>query len=70
LGAHVLLGQPDYVVTQVLILGTFLLLERAPRRRYTPWAAWALLTVASRSGLAPDWEIASTTAPARSGAAS
>jgi len=46
-GAHVLLGQPDHVGTQVLILGTFLLLERAPRRRYTPWATWALLTVAT-----------------------
>jgi hypothetical protein len=46
-GVHVLLGQPDHVGTQVLILGTFLLLERAPRRRYTPWAIVALLTVAT-----------------------
>jgi hypothetical protein len=45
-GVHVLLAQPDHVGTQVLILGTFLLLERAPRRWYTPVALWALLTVA------------------------
>ena len=45
-GVHVLLAQPDHVGTQVLILGTFLVLERAPRRWYTPVAVWALLTVA------------------------
>ena len=45
-GVHVLLAQPDHVGTQVLILGVFLLLERAPRRWYTPVAIWALLTVA------------------------
>ncbi|MGH3210323.1 MAG: hypothetical protein ACRDNO_21475 [Trebonia sp.] len=45
-GVHVLLAQPDHVGTQVLILGTFLVLERAPRRWYTPIAVWALLTVA------------------------
>jgi hypothetical protein len=45
-GVHVLLSQPDHAGTQVLILGTFLLLDRAPRRRYTPVAVWALLTVA------------------------
>ena len=45
-GVHVLLAQPDHVGTQVPILGTFLVLERAPRRWYTPVAVWALLTVA------------------------
>jgi hypothetical protein len=45
-GVHVLLAQPDHVGTQVLILLTFLVLERAPRRWYTPIAVWALLTVA------------------------
>jgi hypothetical protein len=45
-GVHVLLAQPDHVGTQVLTLGTFLVLERAPRRWYTPIAVWALLTVA------------------------
>ena len=45
-GVHVLLAQPDHVGTQVLILGTFLVLERAPHRWYTPIAVWALLTVA------------------------
>jgi hypothetical protein len=45
-GVHLLLAQPDHVGTQVLILGTFLVLERAPRHWYTPIAVWALLTVA------------------------
>jgi hypothetical protein len=45
-GVRVLLAQPDHVGTQVLILGTFLLIERAPRRWYCPLAVWALLTVA------------------------
>jgi len=45
-GVHVLLAQPDHTGTQVLILGTFLVLERAPRRWYTACALWALLTVA------------------------
>jgi hypothetical protein len=45
-GVHVLLAQPDHVGTQVLILGIFLFLERAPRRWYTPAALWALLTAA------------------------
>jgi hypothetical protein len=45
-GIHVLLAQPDHVGTQVLILGTLLVLERAPRRWYTLVAVWALLTVA------------------------
>jgi hypothetical protein len=45
-GVHVLLAQPDHVGTQVLTLATFLVLERAPRRWYTPIAVWALLTVA------------------------
>jgi len=45
-GVHVLLAQPDHVGTQVPILATFLFLERAPRRWYTPAALWALLTAA------------------------
>jgi hypothetical protein len=45
-GVHVLLAQPDHVGTQVPILGTFLVLERAYRRWYAPIAVWALLTVA------------------------
>jgi hypothetical protein len=45
-GVHVLLAQPDHVGTQVLILGTFLFIERAPRRWYSPAVIWALLTVA------------------------
>jgi hypothetical protein len=45
-GVHVLLAQPDHVGTQVPILGTFLVLEHAYRRWYTPIAVWALLTVA------------------------
>jgi hypothetical protein len=43
-GVHVLLAQPDHTGTQVLILGIFLVLERAPRRWYTVGAVWALLT--------------------------
>jgi hypothetical protein len=46
-GVHVLLGQPDHVGTQVLILGAFLLLDRGPRRWYTGAAAWALLAAAT-----------------------
>lgn len=46
-GIHVLLSQPDHVGTQVPILGILLLLERAPRRRYTVAAVWALLTAAT-----------------------
>ena len=45
-GVHVLLAQPDHVGTQVLMLGIFLLLERAPRRWYTPIAIWVLLVAA------------------------
>ena len=45
-GVHVLLAQPDHVGTQVLVLGSFLVLERAPRRWYAPAAVWALLTAA------------------------
>ena len=46
-GVHVLLAQPDHVGTQVLVLGAFLLLDRAPRRWYTVAAVWALLTAAT-----------------------
>jgi hypothetical protein len=44
-GIHVLLSQPDHVGTQVPLVGIFLLLDRAPRRRYTAAAIWALLVV-------------------------
>ncbi len=50
-GVHVLVSQPDHVGTQVLILGIFVLVERAqiPKTRgrwYTPAGIFALLTVA------------------------
>jgi hypothetical protein len=44
-GIHVLLSQPDHVGTQVPVLVTFLLIDRAPRRWYTVAAIWVLLTV-------------------------
>ena len=43
-GVQVLLGQPDHVGTQVLLLAIFLLVDRGPRRWYTVAAIWALLT--------------------------
>jgi hypothetical protein len=43
-GVHVLLSQPDHVGTQVPVLAIFLLIDRAPRRWYTPAAIWVLLT--------------------------
>jgi hypothetical protein len=43
-GVRVLLAQPDHVGTQVLLLGIFLVLDRAPRRWYTVAALWVLLT--------------------------
>jgi hypothetical protein len=46
-GVHVLLAQPDHTGTQVLILGTFLLLDRYPRRWFTPPAVFALLALAT-----------------------
>ena len=46
-GVHVLLGQPDHTGTQVLILGTFLLLDRGPRRWPTAARAGLLLAVAT-----------------------
>ena len=46
-GVHVLLAQPDHVGTQVLILGTFLILDRAGRRWYVPVAAGVLLALAT-----------------------
>jgi hypothetical protein len=46
-GVHLLLAQPDHVGTQVLVLGAFLLLDRAPRRWYTVAAVGALLTTAT-----------------------
>jgi hypothetical protein len=45
-GVHVLLGQPDHVGTQVLLLAIFLLVDRGPRRWYTVAALGALLTTA------------------------
>ena len=45
-GVHVLLGQPDHVGTQVLLLAIFLLVDRGARRWYTVAALWALLTAA------------------------
>jgi hypothetical protein len=45
-GVQVLLEQPDHVGTQVLLLGIFLLVDRAPRRWHTVAALWALLTAA------------------------
>ena len=44
-GIHVLLSQPDHVGTQVPILVIFLVLDRGPRRWYTPVAVGVLLTV-------------------------
>ena len=45
-GVQVLLAQPDHVGTQVLLLATFLVVERAPRRWYPAVAVGLLLTVA------------------------
>ena len=45
-GVQVLLAQPDHVGTQVLLLGIFLVVDRAPRRWYTVAALWVLLTAA------------------------
>ena len=42
---HVLLSQPDHVGTQVPILVIFLVLDRAPRRWYTPVAIGVLLAL-------------------------
>ena len=44
-GIHVLLSQPDHVGTQVPILVIFLVLDRGPRRWYTPAAIGALLAM-------------------------
>ena len=46
-GVHVLLGQPDHVGTQVLILAAWLLLDRGPRRWPAVAGCWALLAVAT-----------------------
>jgi hypothetical protein len=46
-GVHLLLAQPDHVGTQVPLLVAFLLADRAPRRRCTAGAMWALLTTAA-----------------------
>ena len=42
---HVLLSQPDHVGTQVPILVIFLVLDRAPRRWYTPVAIGVLMAI-------------------------
>jgi hypothetical protein len=42
---HVLLSQPDHVGTQVPLLVIFLVLDRAPRRWYTPVAIGVLLAL-------------------------
>ena len=44
-GIHVLLSQPDHIGTQVPILVVFLILDRAPRRWYTPTAIGVLLAL-------------------------
>jgi hypothetical protein len=44
-GVHVLLSQPDHVGTQVPILVIFLVLDRGPRRWYTPAAIGVLLAL-------------------------
>ena len=46
-GVHVLLGQPDHVGTQVLILAAWLLLDRGPRRWPAVAGCGALLAVAT-----------------------
>jgi hypothetical protein len=42
-GIHLLVSQPDHIGTQVPLLLTFLVLDRAPRRWYLPVAIAALL---------------------------
>jgi hypothetical protein len=42
---HLLLSQPDHLGTQLPLLLTFLLLDRAPRRWYVPVAVGAILTL-------------------------
>ena len=43
-GVHILLLQPDHLGTQVPLLVIFLVLDRAPRRWYTPAAIGVMLT--------------------------
>ena len=43
-GIQLLLSQPDHIGTQVPLLIVFLVLDRAPRRWYTPVAIGVLLT--------------------------
>ena len=45
-GIYVLMGSPDHIGSAVPVLLAFLLIDRAPRRWYTPPAACALLTTA------------------------
>ncbi len=44
-GIYVLMGSPDHIGSTVPVLLTFLLVDRAPRRWYTPIGACLLLTV-------------------------
>jgi hypothetical protein len=43
-GTALLVSQPDHLGTQVPVLATFLVLDRAPRRWYTPVAITVMLT--------------------------
>ena len=43
-GVHLLLQQPDHIGTQVPLLVIFIVLDRAPRRWYTPAAIGVMLT--------------------------
>ena len=43
-GIYVLMGSPDHIGSTVPVLATFLLLDRAPRRWYTPVAACLFLS--------------------------
>ncbi len=43
-GVHLLILQPDHIGTQVPLLVTFIVLDRGPRRWYTPAAIGVLLT--------------------------
>ena len=43
-GIYVLMGSPDHIGSTIPVMVTFLLVDRAPRRWYTPVAACAVLT--------------------------
>ena len=46
LGSRILLQGPDHVGTQIAVLATFLVIDRAPQRWWAPVAVGVLLTVA------------------------